>query len=246
MEFQISIEQFEGPLDLMLHLIKTNKLDLFDLDMNVLATQYIEYIAQMEQMQLEIASEYLSELAGLIEYKSSRLLPRTEAVIEQEYEEDQREKLVSRLIEYQKYKEASEELKIRYEQRQRQFTRPASSLIDQWSRPKEEETLSRQSVYELAKAFERILHRLALLNPYETKISIREISVEERAAQIVKRLELFSQGEPVSFEQLCQDCTSLHMVIVTFLGILDLIHDRSVSYQVAPDHMIYIMKGAAI
>ena len=224
MEFQISIEQFEGPLDLMLHLIKTNKLDLFDLDMNVLATQYIEYIAQMEQMQLEIASEYLSELAGLIEYKSSRLLPRTEAVIEQEYEE----------------------LKIRYEQRQRQFTRPASSLIDQWSKPKEEETLSRQSVYELAKAFERILHRLALLNPYETKISIREISVEERAAQIVKRLELFSRGEPVSFEQLCQDCTSLHMVIVTFLGILDLIHDRSVSYQVAPDNMIYIMKGAAI
>ena len=105
MEFQISIDQFEGPLDLMLHLIKTNKLDLMDLDMNTLATQYIAYIAQMKQLQLEIASEYLSELASLIEYKSRKLLPRSEVAIEEEYEEDQREKLVSRLIEYQKYKD---------------------------------------------------------------------------------------------------------------------------------------------
>ena len=107
MEFQISIDQFEGPLDLMLHLIKTNKLDLFDLDLHILANQYIAYIQQMRELKLEIASEYLSELASLIEYKSKKLLPREEVEVKEEYEEDQREKLVSRLLEYQKYKEAS-------------------------------------------------------------------------------------------------------------------------------------------
>ena len=73
MAFTITIDQFEGPLDLMLHLIKDNKLDLFDLDMNILTDQYLHYINAMESMRLEIASEYLTELAGLLEYKSKKL-----------------------------------------------------------------------------------------------------------------------------------------------------------------------------
>ena len=86
MAFQITMEQFEGPLDVMLHLIKENKLDLFDLDMNVLTTQYLAYLDAMESLHLEIASEYLSELAGLIEYKSKTLLPRAKVEISEEYE----------------------------------------------------------------------------------------------------------------------------------------------------------------
>lgn len=242
MEFQISIDQFEGPLDLMLHLIKTNKLDLFDLDMNVLASQYIAYIAQMKEMQLEIASEYLSELAGLIEYKSRKLLPRNEAVIEEEYEEDQREKLVSRLIEYQKYKEASSFLKIKYEDRQRHFTREPSSLIEEWSKPKDEKIEKGQSVHELSKAFERVLHRLALLQPYQTQVTIREMSVEERVEQIEKKLSSYKKGTVFSFQQLCEDCTSIHMVIMTFLAILDMIHDRKMTYRIEEGDRIYITK----
>lgn len=118
MAFQITIEQFEGPLDLMLHLIKENKLDLFDLDMNVLTTQYLAYLDAMESLHLEIASEYLSELAGLIEYKSKKLLPREKVEISEEYEEDQREKLVQRLLEYQRFKEVSALLSRQYEDRQ--------------------------------------------------------------------------------------------------------------------------------
>ena len=99
MEFKVTIDQFEGPLDLMLHLIKENKLDLFDLDMLVLANQYIDFIHQMKDLHLEIASEYLSELASLLEYKSRKLLPREEVVVEEEYEEEQqRQRLVERLL----------------------------------------------------------------------------------------------------------------------------------------------------
>ena len=241
MKFTVTIDQFEGPLDLMLHLIKENKLDLFDLDMNVLTTQYIEFIHQMKDLHLEIASEYLSELASLIEYKSKKLLPREEVQVEEEYEEDQRTKLVARLVEYQKYKEISEKLRIDYENRQKHFTRPVSPLVEQWSIPIESDTLENQSPYELLKAMNRVLQRMILLKPYETKVPIKELSVEERLEQIKERLK--DSNDTILFETLCDDCSSLHMVIVTFLSILDLIHQKWLDFTIDSEDHIYVKRG---
>ncbi len=241
MKFTVTIDQFEGPLDLMLHLIKENKLDLFDLDMNVLTTQYIEFIHQMKDLHLEIASEYLSELASLIEYKSKKLLPREEVQVEEEYEEDQRTKLVARLVEYQKYKEISEKLRIDYENRQKHFTRPVSPLVEQWSIPIESDTLENQSPYELLKAMNRVLQRMILLKPYETKVTIKELSVEERLEQIKERLK--DSNDMILFETLCDDCSSLHMVIVTFLSILDLIHQKWLDFTIDSEDHIYMKRG---
>lgn len=241
MKFTVTIDQFEGPLDLMLHLIKENKLDLFDLDMNVLTTQYIEFIHQMKDLHLEIASEYLSELASLIEYKSKKLLPREEVQVEEEYEEDQRTKLVARLVEYQKYKEISEKLRIDYENRQKHFTRPVSPLVEQWSIPIESDTLENQSPYELLKAMNRVLQRMILLKPYETKVTIKELSVEERLEQIKDRLK--DSNDMILFATLCDDCSSLHMVIVTFLSILDLIHQKWLDFTIDSEDHIYVKRG---
>ena len=241
MKFTVTIDQFEGPLDLMLHLIKENKLDLFDLDMNVLTTQYIEFIHQMKDLHLEIASEYLSELASLIEYKSKKLLPREKVQVEEEYEEDQRTKLVARLVEYQKYKEISEKLRIDYENRQKHFTRSVSPLVEQWSIPIESDTLENQSPYELLKAMNRVLQRMILLKPYETKVTIKELSVEERLEQIKERLK--DSNNTISFETLCDDCSSLHMVIVTFLSILDLIHQKWLDFTIDSEDHIYVKRG---
>ncbi|MDB7946055.1 segregation/condensation protein A [Faecalitalea cylindroides] len=241
MKFTVTIDQFEGPLDLMLHLIKENKLDLFDLDMNVLTTQYIEFIHQMKDFHLEIASEYLSELASLIEYKSKKLLPREEVQVEEEYEEDQRTKLVARLVEYQKYKEISEKLRIDYENRQKHFTRSVSPLVEQWSIPIESDTLENQSPYELLKAMNRVLQRMILLKPYETKVTIKELSVEERLEQIKERLK--DSNDMILFETLCDDCSSLHMVIVTFLSILDLIHQKWLDFTIDSEDHIYVKRG---
>ena len=241
MKFTVTIDQFEGPLDLMLHLIKENKLDLFDLDMNVLTTQYIEFIHQMKDLHLEIASEYLSELASLIEYKSKKLLPREEVQVEEEYEEDQRTKLVARLVEYQKYKEISEKLRIDYENRQKHFTRPVSPLVEQWSIPIESDTLENQSPYELLKAMNRVLQRMILFKPYETKVTIKELSVEERLEQIKERLK--DSNDTILFETLCDDCSSLHMVIVTFLSILDLIHQKWLDFTIDSEDHIYVKRG---
>ena len=244
MEFKVTIDQFEGPLDLMLHLIKENKLDLFDLDMNVLASQYIDYIQKMEEIHLEIASEYLEELASLVEYKSRKLLPRNDVEVTQEYEEDQRDKLVNRLLEYQRYKEASEFLKEEFDKRQKLYTRPQASIVSSWQSQPVLDSLEKQSPYDLLKAMNRVVSRMAILKPYQTKVTIKELSVEQRVEQVKQILE--KQTDKISFEQLCLDCSNLHMVIVTFLSLLDLIHQRIITFTVDEKETIWVYKGDAI
>ena len=244
MEFKVTIDQFEGPLDLMLHLIKENKLDLFDLDMNVLASQYIDYIQKMEEIHLEIASEYLEELASLVEYKSRKLLPRNDVEVTQDYEEDQRDKLVNRLLEYQRYKEASEFLKEEFDKIQKLYTRPQASIVSSWQSQPVLDSLEKQSPYDLLKAMNRVVSRMAILKPYQTKVTIKELSVEQRVEQVKQILE--KQTDKISFEQLCLDCSNLHMVIVTFLSLLDLIHQRIITFTVDEKETIWVYKGDAI
>ena len=244
MEFKVTIDQFEGPLDLMLHLIKENKLDLFDLDMNVLASQYIDYIQKMEEIHLEIASEYLEELASLVEYKSRKLLPRNDVEVTQDYEEDQRDKLVNRLLEYQRYKEASEFLKEEFDKRQKLYTRPQASIVSSWQSQPVLDSLEKQSPYDLLKAMNRVVSRMAILKPYQTKVTIKELSVEQRVEQVKQILE--KQTDKISFEQLCLDCSNLHMVIVTFLSLLDLIHQRIITFTVDEKETSWVYKGDAI
>ena len=244
MEFKVTIDQVEGPLDLMLHLIKENKLDLFDLDMNVLASQYIDYIQKMEEIHLEIASEYLEELASLVEYKSRKLLPRNDVEVTQDYEEDQRDKLVNRLLEYQRYKEASEFLKEEFDKRQKLYTRPQASIVSSWQSQPVLDSLEKQSPYDLLKAMNRVVSRMAILKPYQTKVTIKELSVEQRVEQVKQILE--KQTDKISFEQLCLDCSNLHMVIVTFLSLLDLIHQRIITFTVDEKETIWVYKGDAI
>ena len=126
MAFEIETEKFEGPLDLMLHLIREQQLDIFDLDMDVLTDQYIEYLNKMERLQIDVESEYLVELSILIEYKSKKLLPKPSEDIESDYEEDPKERLIKRLIEYQKYKEVSKELDELYNDRLCELSKPLS------------------------------------------------------------------------------------------------------------------------
>ncbi|TDW14583.1 condensin subunit ScpA [Breznakia blatticola] len=240
MDFEIHIDQFDGPLDLMLHLVKENQLDLFDLDMNILADQYLAYINAFESLKLEVASEYLSELAGLLEYKSKRLLPREKVEIAEEYEEDQRDKLVKRLLEYEKFKKASETFEKHYESRQKMMERPLSQEAEKYMKQVTIEDY-KGSPYDLIKAMNRVIRRFELSQPLETQMTIQEMSSEERSEQLRSRLK-HVQGK-ISFEKLCDDCTSLHMVVVSFLAILDLIKNQEIQYSVDKDDQIWLITG---
>ena len=158
-EFKVTIENFDGPLDLMLHLIKEKELDLFDLDVNELTDQYISYLNAMSDLHLEIASEYLVELAELIEYKSKKLLPRDTS--ELETEEDPKDRLVRRLLEYQQFKEVSVQLNALFEERQLLMTKPQSLEAEQWMK-NTDDLHYEGNPYELMRAMRKCLMRLQL------------------------------------------------------------------------------------
>lgn len=241
MAFEIETEKFEGPLDLMLHLIREQQLDIFDLDMDVLTDQYIEYLNKMERLQIDVESEYLVELSILIEYKSKRLLPKPSEDIESEYEEDPKERLIKRLIEYQKYKEVSKELDELYNERLCELSKPLS-IDDNMRTTVSDNTAIDGTPYDLQKAMERVLRRLILSKPIETKFTRKELSTEDRVLQIKARL--VNLPETFSFETLVDDCHDIHEYIVSFLAILDMAKNHLLSFVVGDNDEILFSKGA--
>ncbi len=237
-EFLISIENFDGPLDLMLHLIKEKKLDLFDLDMNVLADRYIAYLKAMQDMRLEIAGDYLVMLAEMIEYKSKQLLPKR-GEDEVSGEEDPKDRLVRRLLEYQQFKEISHTLGQVYEERQGQYAKPLSQEAEEWL--KTDFRSYEGSPYELMKAMRRCLIRMQLSKPLETRYTERSISMEDRELQIRARLD--SLPDTFSFETLLEDVEDMPMFVATFLAVLDLARLHTLFFHVDENDRIWFAKG---
>ena len=240
MDFKVTIDQFDGPLDLMLHLIKEGELDLFDLDIVKLTDQYLLYIRAMRQLHLDIASEYLVELATLIEYKSRKLLPNDKPELEDEYEEDESERLVRRLLEYQRYKEVSGQLSELYQQRLQMHDKPVADIANSWV--KVEENFRESTPYALIKAMERCLRRFQLEQPYEVQITTMELTVDERVVQLRKKIRKW-QGD-FTLQQTMEDCTSIYMVVITFVSLLDMVHDGEINFTVKDNEEVYFSRGA--
>ena len=242
MGFKVETMRFEGPLDLMLHLIREQELDIFDLDMEILTDQYIKYLHEMEKLELEIESEYLVELATLIEYKSKKLLPKPADDLDDEYEEDPKDRLVKRLLEYQKYKEVSATLYDSYIERQDQLAKPVSYETVVKNSNFDDQKLE-GNPYDLLKAMNKVLRRLQLSKPIETKFAAKEISTEDRILQIKSRL--IDLPDTFSFETLIDDCNSIHEYIVTFLAILDMAKDHFLVFDVDEDENIWFKRGSS-
>ena len=235
MPFEAKTLQFEGPLDLMLHLISEHKLDILDLDMDVLADQYLSYLQQMEEKHLEIESEYLVELATLIEYKSKKLLPKREGA--EEEEEDPKDVLVRRLLEYQRYKEAASELYEAYQSRQTLFSRPPGDAEDYG----EEKDRLEGNPYDLLKAMSKVLKRVQLSKPIETNWTKREISLEDRELQLKVRLR--EMPEDFTLEQYLSDVKDSYEFVVSFLAILDLAKEHVLVFTVDEEERIWFRRG---
>lgn len=242
MSFEVVTEAFEGPLDLMLHLISQNKLDLFDLNVEELTDQYLAYIRSHPELHLETISEYMEELASLLEYKSRKLLPGKEEALDENYEEDQKEKLVKRLLEYQAYKEAALTLEEAMEKRGLLMSRPQAAIVQEWRKPQEVTENLRLPASRLVRAMESVLRRQMLLNPWETKVEVREISVEDKMDEL--REFLIGRDEPVSFEALCIVQSSLHEVIVSFLAVLEMIHRDWIGFMLDDEENLWIIPRA--
>ncbi len=215
MNIEIKINEFEGPLDLLLHLIKESKMDIFDLKVEVITDQYLEYINKMEEMNLDIASSYLVMAAELIEMKSRMLLPRHEE--DEEQEEDPQEQLVNRLIEYQRYKDLTKEFKELEEERHKVYTKSPENIKEYLP---EVEVISNTDVTldDLIKAFQKFLERQKENEPLSTKVTKKEMSVEDRRKSIRN---ILKKKHKFNFLELF-DVLTKEYVVVTFLAILEM------------------------
>ena len=216
MDYKFVINDFEGPLDLLLHLIKTSEMSIYDIKIEKITKQYLDFINSMENMNLSIASEYLVMASELIEIKSRMLLPNKKDMDEDEYEEDLRENLINRLIEYKKYKDMIDTFKVLEEERQDIFTKEPINLSEY--RTEEVTNDGGLSLDDLLNALNNFLKRKEDEKPISTKITKKEISVKDRTVQIRN---ILSKKKNVSFYDLFEVKTKEY-VVVTFLSILEM------------------------
>ena len=225
MEYQVILEDFQGPLDLLLHLIKEKEMDLQTLELSVITDQYLQYIHMMESSQLEIMSEYLVMAAQLIEMKSKMLLPKEKVQIDDEYQEDPREALIKRLIEYKRYKDVLEEIQEKYEKRQEVIIKPADNM-EQYVMDTSTMIPQDLEVYDLMKAMQKMFQRKALSKPLDTHIYKKDISIEQRSDEIRKFFKV-RVNKKVKLEDLFERGDRYYF-IVTFLSILVLAKDKEI------------------
>jgi segregation and condensation protein A len=233
MYMNIKTVGFEGPLDLLLHLIKTLEIDIYDIPMHEITDQYLLYIHTMQELELDVASEYLVMAAELLAIKSKMLLPRHEPEddqmeYEEAYEEDPREELVARLIEYRKYKEASLELKEKEKERSLFFTKPPSDLSEYSSNVSIVESENKATIYDMLGAFHKLLRRKRLQKPLQTRIARDEISIEQRIEEVYE--ELVSNNSWVDFFKLFPYPDKNH-IVTTFLAVLELLKRDQIKVQ---------------
>lgn len=221
-EYQVKIDGFEGPLDLLLHLIKQYEIDIYDVPLTEVIDQYTEYVHTMQFLELNIASEYLVMAATLIEMKSQMLLPKPKLPEDQEeYIEDPKEKLMERLIEYRKYKMVAEQLKDKNEQQS--FTRPPTLVEDEQSSvPMKNMDVS---LYDMIGALNKMIQRKQWNAPLEARVIRTEIPIEQRMEEIMQLVE--RSEEPIVFDELFVENTRTHIVI-TFIAILELLNENKI------------------
>lgn len=216
MEYKVICSDFEGPLDLLLHLIKESNIDICDISIEEITKQYLDYINMMEELNLNIASEYLVMASELLEIKSSYLLPKKETDNSDEYEENPKDELIRRLLEYERYKNITEALKECEIQRSEIHTKEPSNM-DEFT-IKNDKVEENFSIEDLMNAFAKLLERKEFEKPLNTKITNKEYSVNERSNEIRT---ILKSRKKVEFTELFEIYTKDYLV-VTFLSILDL------------------------
>lgn len=230
MHYNVKIEAFEGPLDLLLHLINRLEIDIYDIPVAEITEQYLLYIHTLKELELDIASEYLVMAATLLAIKSKMLLPKYEEDIEDDdsLEEDPREELVERLIEYKKFKEAAHEFKNLEEDRGLFFSKPPSDLSDFAKEQNADKADLDVTIYDMLAAFQKLMRRKKLQKPLSTKVTRQEIPIEKRIKEIIGLLR--EDGGRKSFYDLFPVQDRNH-IVVTFLAVLELMKRQEIQVE---------------
>jgi len=225
MAYKCKLKIFEGPLDLLLHLLKEQKMDICNIPIAEITKQYMQYLEMMQEMNLELVGEYLVMAAELTRIKAKTLLPSPETDEEADFGggEDPRSELMRRLREYQRYRDAAFELRMKEHDRQQVFSRGGEIEIEESA---ENLQLMDATVFDLFTAYQKILDAKSFEKDYE--IEITEMSVTDRMQYI---LDILNSSDSVTFESFFTVVNNKQEIIVTFLGILELMRLKLMRVQ---------------
>lgn len=225
------VAAFEGPLDLLLHLIDKNEVDIYDIPIRMITDQYMEYLSLMQELELDLTSEFLVMAATLLSIKSKMLLPKP-PVMEMDWEDgydeydlDPRAELIRQLVEYRKYKEIAEHLREKEVERSLIYTREPADLTPYASQAKVNPVLGLVPA-DLMWAFQKALRKMAGRNAV-AHIRRDEISVKERIRQVLRLIK--HEGGRVLFSRLLEDDYSREELVVTFMAMLELMKMKRVT-----------------
>lgn len=226
MSIKFKLEKFEGPLDLLLHLIEKAEVDIYDIPISEIAQQYLEYLEYMQEMDLEVASEFLVMAATLVEIKSKMLLPKPKKEDNPSQEIDPREELVQKLIEYKRYKEFTILLKDKFEVYEKVFYKTPEPIEDYLS---DFTSITGVSADLLAKTLSTIMQK----NSTSKKRRFREIhrevfTIDDKIKEISR---LLVTKSVFYFEELFNKRAKKYEIIVTFLAILELVKRKTITVE---------------
>ncbi|HZJ14304.1 MAG TPA: segregation/condensation protein A [Chthoniobacteraceae bacterium] len=215
-EYKVKLEVFEGPLDLLLYLIKMDEVDIYDISIERITQQYLEFMEAFKVLDLEVAGEFVVMAANLIYIKSRSLLPAHVQPPEEEAEEDDpRWDLIRQLVEYKKFKDAAAQLSQRELEQSNLFTRLPDAPEHMAERP-----LGEVSVFDLINAFNKVLKRIEARSEDLREIFAENFTVSDKIDLIMK---LTASGVPLKFTELFAGAASRTEVVVTFLALLELV-----------------------
>jgi len=238
--YSVRLDAFEGPLDLLLHLIRKNELDIYDIPVAVITRQYLDYIKLMKDLNLEVAGDFLLMASTLLHIKSRMLLPSEEQEESEEEEQDPRAELIRRLLEYQQYKDAAQVLNARTLLGRDVFTRSGDELELAANQP--DEGPLELELFDLVEAFRNLLQRI----PAESFHDVTPSELYSIADCINEILSLLQEKETVQFEELVSDEMSKERIIVTFLAILELCRLKLIRiFQNTPNGNIWFVPAVA-
>lgn len=221
----IKVSDFEGPLDLLLTLIKSAEMDIYDIPVAQITAQYLSYLHQMQENQLEVAGDYFVMAATLMSIKSRMLLPvdEDELIDDQVPDpEDPRQELVDQLLEYKRYKQAAEQLHEKEQARQQEFTRQAAAIPDDVTAVKVAPGITTDK---LQRAFMNLMKKKRIAQPLSQTVQTQRISLAQRMRQVLDAV----KQAPVRFDELFEAQVRRDEMVTTFLAVLELCKYRAVA-----------------
>jgi len=236
MSYEVKLEVFEGPLDLLMHLIKKNEINIYDIPISLVTQQYLEYIDLMKDLNLEIAGEFLLMAATLTHIKSKMLLPREEKAGDDEEAEDPRAELLRKLLEYKSFKEVAEELGKREDTWRDIFYNPPDKSMEG-----EDEVFIEVGLFELLEAFRDVLEQIP--DKRYMEIVPDELTVRGRMTAIIEKLDA-AAAEGVTLLTLIEEGSTRRNIVVTFLALLELARLRLIKLlQVSSSETIRVYRN---